>query len=225
MLRWQVAAALARLQPEHRELIRLAHWSGLTLREIAELKGIPLGTVKSRTSYALRNLRLVLDEMGVEASGCPTHADLMGGYVLGALQPAEHEEMERHLQTCELCRREHAWLTGLPALLDRIEPADVPPPVPSASLEDAVLDRVARERGRRHRTLTRLRPRTVALVAAAVAVLAVALATVLLTVPEDDSAYAFGKLRGTPGAGGSRRGRGPGRLTGEPRGDRPPAPS
>ena len=35
------------------------------------------------------------------------------------------------------------------------------------------------------------------------AVLAVALATVLLTVPEDDSAYAFGKLRGTPGAGGS----------------------
>jgi RNA polymerase sigma-70 factor (ECF subfamily) len=67
VLRWQVAAALARLQPEHRELIRLAHWSGLTLREIAELKGIPLGTVKSRTSYALRNLRLVLDEMGVES--------------------------------------------------------------------------------------------------------------------------------------------------------------
>ena len=67
VLRWQVAAALARLQPEHREVIRLAHWSGLTLREIAEVKGIPLGTVKSRTSYALRSLRLVLDEMGVEA--------------------------------------------------------------------------------------------------------------------------------------------------------------
>lgn len=67
VLRWQVAAALSRLQPEHRELIRLAHWSGLTLREIAELKGIPLGTVKSRTSYALRSLRLVLDEMGVDA--------------------------------------------------------------------------------------------------------------------------------------------------------------
>ncbi len=67
VLRWQVAAALARLRPEHRELIRLAHWNGLTMREIAELKGIPLGTVKSRTSYALRSLRLVLDEMGVEA--------------------------------------------------------------------------------------------------------------------------------------------------------------
>ncbi|MBD0282817.1 MAG: sigma-70 family RNA polymerase sigma factor [Thermoleophilaceae bacterium] len=67
VLRWQVAAALARLRPEHRELIRLAHWNGLTMREIAELKGIPLGTVKSRTSYALRSLRLILDEMGVKA--------------------------------------------------------------------------------------------------------------------------------------------------------------
>ena len=47
-------------------MIRLAHFQGLTLREIAELTGIPLGTVKSRTSYALRGLRLALEEMGVE---------------------------------------------------------------------------------------------------------------------------------------------------------------
>jgi RNA polymerase sigma-70 factor, ECF subfamily len=65
VLRWQIAAALARLSPEHREVIRLAHYGGLTLREIAEHKGIPLGTVKSRTSYALRSLRLILDEMEV----------------------------------------------------------------------------------------------------------------------------------------------------------------
>ena len=36
VLRWQVAAALARLSPEHREVMRLAHWGGLSLREIAE---------------------------------------------------------------------------------------------------------------------------------------------------------------------------------------------
>jgi RNA polymerase sigma-70 factor (ECF subfamily) len=65
VLRWQVAAALARLSPEHREVIRLAHFGGFTLREIAERRGIPLGTVKSRTSYALRTLRLILDEMEV----------------------------------------------------------------------------------------------------------------------------------------------------------------
>ena len=66
LLRWQVGAALERLTPEHRQVIRLAHFQGLTLREIAERTGIPLGTVKSRTSYALRGLRLALEEMGVE---------------------------------------------------------------------------------------------------------------------------------------------------------------
>jgi RNA polymerase sigma-70 factor (ECF subfamily) len=66
VLRWQITAALARLSPAHREVIRLAHYGGLTMREISERTGIPLGTVKSRTSYALRSLRLILDEMEVE---------------------------------------------------------------------------------------------------------------------------------------------------------------
>lgn len=65
VLRWQVSAALARLSPPHREVIRLAHYGGLTMREISERTGVPLGTVKSRTSYALRHLRLILDEMEV----------------------------------------------------------------------------------------------------------------------------------------------------------------
>ncbi|HZC14305.1 MAG TPA: sigma-70 family RNA polymerase sigma factor [Thermoleophilaceae bacterium] len=66
VLRWQVAAALARLSPDHREVIRLSHWGGLSLREIAERKGIPLGTAKSRAFYALQSLRLILDEMEVD---------------------------------------------------------------------------------------------------------------------------------------------------------------
>ena len=65
MLGWQVAAALERLTPEHRQMIRMAQFRGLTMREIAEHTGLPLGTVKSRTWYALRSLRLVLEEMGV----------------------------------------------------------------------------------------------------------------------------------------------------------------
>jgi len=65
MLGWQVAAALERLTPEHRQMIRLAHFQGLSVREIAERCQLPLGTVKSRTWYALRSLRLVLEEMGV----------------------------------------------------------------------------------------------------------------------------------------------------------------
>jgi RNA polymerase sigma-70 factor, ECF subfamily len=65
MLGWQVASALERLSPEHRQVIRLAHFQGLSMREIAEKCELPVGTVKSRTWYALRSLRLVLEEMGV----------------------------------------------------------------------------------------------------------------------------------------------------------------
>jgi RNA polymerase sigma-70 factor, ECF subfamily len=65
MLGWQVAAALERLTPEHRQMIRLAHFQGLSVREISERCELPIGTVKSRTWYALRSLRLALEEMGV----------------------------------------------------------------------------------------------------------------------------------------------------------------
>ena len=65
MLGWQVVSALERLTPEHRQMIRLAHVQGLTMREIAEHTDLPVGTVKSRTWYALRQLRLVLEEMGI----------------------------------------------------------------------------------------------------------------------------------------------------------------
>ena len=65
MLGWQVAAALDRLSPEHRQVVRLSHIQGLSVREIAQACGLPEGTVKSRTWYALRSLRLALEEMGV----------------------------------------------------------------------------------------------------------------------------------------------------------------
>ena len=66
LLCWQISTALERLTPEHRQVIRLAHFQGMRLREIAEHTGLPLGTVKSRVSYALRSMRLALEEMGVE---------------------------------------------------------------------------------------------------------------------------------------------------------------
>jgi RNA polymerase sigma-70 factor (ECF subfamily) len=65
ILRWQIRGALARLTPEHREVIRLVRFEGLPLAEVAQRTGLPLGTVKSRLSYALRALRLALEEAGV----------------------------------------------------------------------------------------------------------------------------------------------------------------
>lgn len=61
---WQVAAALSRLTPEHREVLVQAHWLGYSVRETAAHLGIPVGTVKSRAYYAVRALKLVLEEMG-----------------------------------------------------------------------------------------------------------------------------------------------------------------
>ena len=64
---WQLAAALQRLTPEHREVLVQAHWMGRSVAETAAVLGVPPGTVKSRTYYAVRALRLALEEMGVGA--------------------------------------------------------------------------------------------------------------------------------------------------------------
>jgi RNA polymerase sigma factor (sigma-70 family) len=50
-------AALRLLPAEQREVLLLAYYGGYTQREISDLTGLPLGTVKSRTLTALRKLR------------------------------------------------------------------------------------------------------------------------------------------------------------------------
>lgn len=54
---FDVAAALLKLSPVHREILTLAYFEGLSQREISSRTGTPLGTVKSRTTAALRALR------------------------------------------------------------------------------------------------------------------------------------------------------------------------
>ncbi len=62
---WQVADALRSLSAAHREVLVQNYYLGRTVAEAAEVLGIPIGTVKSRASYALRELRLVLIAQGV----------------------------------------------------------------------------------------------------------------------------------------------------------------
>ena len=61
---WQMADALAALSPEHREVLVETYYRGRSVAEAAETIGVPPGTVKSRTYYALRSLRLRLEEGG-----------------------------------------------------------------------------------------------------------------------------------------------------------------
>ncbi len=64
MLGWQVEEAIRRLRPEHRQVLIETYYRGRVARDMALELGIPEGTVRSRLFYALRSLRLVLDEMG-----------------------------------------------------------------------------------------------------------------------------------------------------------------
>ena len=48
--------ALARLSSQHREVLRLAFQHGFSAPEVAQILDVPLGTVKSRISYARRAL-------------------------------------------------------------------------------------------------------------------------------------------------------------------------
>jgi RNA polymerase sigma factor (sigma-70 family) len=49
--------ALRTLPAEQREVLLLAYYGGYTQREIADMTGLPLGTVKSRTLGAMRRMR------------------------------------------------------------------------------------------------------------------------------------------------------------------------
>ena len=62
---WTIAEALERLSPSHREVLVECFYRGRSVAEAASALGVPPGTVKSRTHYAMRALRLVLEEMGV----------------------------------------------------------------------------------------------------------------------------------------------------------------
>ena len=56
-LSWRVSRALDALDAPYREVVELAYFGGLSQREISLRTGIPLGTVKTRTSRAFRSLR------------------------------------------------------------------------------------------------------------------------------------------------------------------------
>lgn len=63
----QAEEALRRLSAEHRAVLVEAHLLARPVEEVAARLRIPAATVRTRVYYALRALRLVLEEMGWEA--------------------------------------------------------------------------------------------------------------------------------------------------------------
>ena len=60
-----IAEAMAQLSTEHRAVIERSYYRGWTTAQIAADLEIAEGTVKSRLHYAVRALRLTLQELGV----------------------------------------------------------------------------------------------------------------------------------------------------------------
>lgn len=63
-----VAAAVARVRPGHAEVLALVFVDGLSYAEVAEVLGVPVGTVRSRLHHAKRAVAAVLDNSRQEDS-------------------------------------------------------------------------------------------------------------------------------------------------------------
>jgi RNA polymerase sigma-70 factor (ECF subfamily) len=64
LLTWQVEEALAKLSHEHRAALVEVHYNGRAYNDVAFELGVPVGTIKSRVYYALKAMRLALEELG-----------------------------------------------------------------------------------------------------------------------------------------------------------------
>jgi Putative zinc-finger len=95
---------------------------------------------------------------------CRAFRELLGVYVVGAIEPAERAAVEDHLSQCYECREELAGLALLPALMHRVpvqeaellaasDPGDPNVAGPSPDMLSSLLKRVgARRRTKRLRT-------------------------------------------------------------------------
>jgi anti-sigma factor RsiW len=149
---------------------------------------------------------------------CNECRTLLGGYVLHALEPGEAEIVRRHLAECSACAAEHGQLMSVPALLDFAGADETPVEQAPAALEEAVLDRFAREhpghpaepapKGARSRLRTALRPLSRPLPAALAGAVAAAAVTVALIVLPGSSNHTLAEqyqasLAGSPAAPGA----------------------
>lgn len=104
---------------------------------------------------------------GMSGPACREVRQLLGVYVVGAIDPAERSVVDEHLKSCPDCREELSGLAGLPALLGRVPLTDAErladgnglPEMdePPAELLNGLLKRVAaRRRARRWRSVLTL---------------------------------------------------------------------
>jgi len=90
---------------------------------------------------------------------CRTFRELLGVYVVGAIEPDERAAVDAHLGQCYECREELAGLAPLPALLNRVPHEDAErillasqPPADMTEPSPEMLESLLRQVGAKRRT-------------------------------------------------------------------------
>ena len=63
-----IQKCLARLSPSHREIIDLIYYHGKLVRDVAQIVGVPEGTVKTRMFHARKQLSKMLTAAGINGA-------------------------------------------------------------------------------------------------------------------------------------------------------------
>lgn len=136
--------AIRRLPIDYQETAALYFTEDLSYQEVAEVLGVPVGTVRSRLHRARKLLQQMLwrvaedeglvhvahprvKERGLDRAGCEVAFRRLDDYVDRELSEAEMALVRGHLEVCALCTAEFAFEASLIADVRRkLQRIDVP---------------------------------------------------------------------------------------------------
>jgi RNA polymerase sigma-70 factor, ECF subfamily len=135
-----LAAAIAALPPEQREVLVLRDVEGLSAQDAADVVGIEVGALKSRLHRARMALRSQLAGLVAAApEPCPELAQELTAYAASEIDQATCVKIEEHLATCPRCSGACDALKRTVSMCKSIPGGAVPAPV-RAAVRDAIRD-------------------------------------------------------------------------------------